>query len=133
MEKHDITAGEVEALRTQLQERLSVLVKEFRQELDSQTNENYADLSAQVRDLGDEAAADVLMDSRLFDLQRDTDEMRDIREALMRMEDGSYGKCMDCGQPIGAERLRAEPTASRCLRCQRRYEQEYEAGNPREI
>lgn len=129
----DITPDEIEALRSQLQERLSVLVEEFRRELDSQADENYADLSAQVRDLGDEAAADVLMDSRLFDIQRDADEMRDIREALARMQDRTYGTCMDCGEPIAVERLRAQPAASRCLRCQARYEHEHETVNHREI
>lgn len=129
----DITPDEIDALRSQLQERLSVLVEEFRRELDSQADQNYADLSAQVRDLADEAAADVLMDSRLFDIQRDADEMRDIREALARMDDGSYGICVDCGDSIAVERLHAQPAASRCLRCQARYEREHEAVNHREI
>lgn len=129
----DIARGELETLRSRLQERLSVLVEEVRRELDARADENYAELSSQVRDIGDEAAADVLMDSRLFDIQRDADEMRDIRDALVRMDEGSYGVCVDCGDPIAAGRLRVQPAASRCLRCQTRYEHDQGTANHREI
>jgi DnaK suppressor protein len=36
---------------------------------------------------------------------------------------GQYGICENCGQPIGAERLEALPTATRCIRCQTEWEQ----------
>lgn len=129
----EIEPKEMDELRTQLQERLSVLVDEFRRELDSQEEESYAEISSQVRDLGDDAAADVLVDSRLFDIQRDADELRELREALARMQKGSYGICADCGDPIAETRLRAQPIASRCLRCQQRFENEYQRISPREI
>jgi DnaK suppressor protein len=37
--------------------------------------------------------------------------------ALARIDDGSYGICVRCGEPIGAERLIARPVASTCIRC----------------
>ena len=37
--------------------------------------------------------------------------------ALRRLDEGGYGVCERCGQPIGAERLAARPTASTCVRC----------------
>jgi YteA family regulatory protein len=40
--------------------------------------------------------------------------MQDIRNALERMENGTYGICSVCRQPIPIERLRALPTAERC-------------------
>jgi len=36
---------------------------------------------------------------------------------------GQYGLCESCGKPIGAERLEALPTATRCIRCQAEWEQ----------
>ena len=42
--------------------------------------------------------------------------------ALARLDDGTYGQCMDCGQPIDEERLVARPTARRCTADQRRFE-----------
>lgn len=130
---NDIEAKELRALRSQLESRLSTLVEEIRRELEAQKDASYADLSAQVRDLADEATVDVLIDSRLFDIQRDAGELREIRAALGRMSDGSYGTCVECGEPIDIARLRAQPAAVRCMACQRRYEHEHAKLNPREI
>jgi DnaK suppressor protein len=45
-----------------------------------------------------------------------------IDVALRRIEDGSYGTCVKCGGPIGAERLDARPWATLCIDDQRREE-----------
>jgi len=45
-----------------------------------------------------------------------------IDAALQRIEDGTYGICQNCGQPIGAERLEALPWTTRCIDCKRREE-----------
>ena len=42
-----------------------------------------------------------------------------IDEALKRIEDKSYGRCLDCEKPIVVRRLRAVPYASLCIACQR--------------
>lgn len=44
--------------------------------------------------------------------------LQSIDEALLRIEDGDYGKCINCGQPIQEKRLEAVPWARHCLRCQ---------------
>ncbi|HEY0320396.1 MAG TPA: TraR/DksA family transcriptional regulator [Pyrinomonadaceae bacterium] len=41
-----------------------------------------------------------------------------IDEALVRIEDGGYGKCIHCGEPVQERRLEAVPWARHCLRCQ---------------
>ena len=46
--------------------------------------------------------------------------LRDIDAALKRIENGTYGICEICGKPIGVERLRAIPWATRCIDDQRR-------------
>jgi DnaK suppressor protein len=45
-----------------------------------------------------------------------------IDEALMRIEDGEFGKCIRCGEPILERRLEAIPWARYCLNCQDLYE-----------
>ena len=45
-----------------------------------------------------------------------------IDAALTRMDDGSYGACVRCGQPIGAERLEALPWTTQCIDCKRKEE-----------
>lgn len=40
-----------------------------------------------------------------------------IDEALSRLDEGDYGRCEVCGEPIAPERLAARPTATRCVTC----------------
>ena len=40
-----------------------------------------------------------------------------IDEAFARIEDGSYGRCEECGREIGLERLRARPVTTLCIDC----------------
>jgi DnaK suppressor protein len=49
-------------------------------------------------------------------------EVQVLRHALAKFEDGSYGLCENCGQPIGASRLLARPEARLCISCQTRAE-----------
>jgi len=45
-----------------------------------------------------------------------------IREALLRIEDGSFGTCEACGDDIDLERLKARPVTTLCIDCKRRQE-----------
>jgi RNA polymerase-binding transcription factor DksA len=54
------------------------------------------------------------------DKQRDQEELMAIEAARGRMSDGSYGECVDCGKAIPVERLKAQPTALRCVPARRR-------------
>ena len=45
-----------------------------------------------------------------------------IDEAMKRLDDGSYGVCAYCSEPIGLPRLQALPWARYCIDCQERYE-----------
>ena len=48
--------------------------------------------------------------------------LADIDSALKRIDDGSYGTCVSCGQEIPVPRLEAYPAASLCIDCKRRAE-----------
>jgi len=48
-----------------------------------------------------------------------------ILAALARLEDNSYGQCVDCGHQIPAGRLDARPDAARCVDCQAKYAKRY--------
>ena len=45
-----------------------------------------------------------------------------VNEALERMDRGSFGKCVACGEPISKPRLQAIPYARHCIRCARKLE-----------
>ena len=46
-------------------------------------------------------------------------ELRSVEKALKKIEDGSYGTCSDCGQPIEPERLNVRPESTRCMVCKK--------------
>ena len=60
------------------------------------------------------------LNSTLFD--RHIREIRNIEKARMRISEGEYGFCEDCGEDIPFERLQARPTALRCVYCQVEHE-----------
>ena len=70
--------------------------------------------------LGDTATAtfDRELDEGLEEGAQQT--LRDIEDALRKIEDGSYGTCEVCGEPIGAARLSAIPWARLCIDDQRK-------------
>jgi len=57
-------------------------------------------------------------------LQRDENTVREIMEALERIDQGTFGKCGGCEKWIQKERLKAVPHALNCIDCQRLKEQE---------
>src|ERR1700726_1779586 len=49
--------------------------------------------------------------------------LTEVQQALERIKQGTYGKCVDCGRPIPEERLEAIPWAARDIQCQAQLEQ----------
>ncbi len=51
-------------------------------------------------------------------LDRDSNMLRQIRRALARIADGSYGVCLHCEEDISPKRMNAVPSAAFCIKCQ---------------
>src|SRR5439155_26403952 len=49
--------------------------------------------------------------------------LTEVEDALKRIEDGTYGKCVNCGRPIPEKRLEAIPWAARDIKCEQELEQ----------
>lgn len=113
-----------------VRERRAALAAELQEDVARSRDEEYADLAGPVTDSADQASADLLADLDNAEVSRDLRMLRELDAALARLEDGSYGSCAECGGEIGIERLRAYPTALRCVDCQRVYEKTH--GHPAE-
>lgn len=50
--------------------------------------------------------------------------LRDVLKSLSRLEEGTYGMCKYCGNPIEEKRLLARPTSSSCVECKKTLTQE---------
>ncbi len=57
-------------------------------------------------------------DMAIRNLDRDSHLLRNIRAALARMDEGTYGICVRCEEPISPKRLEAVPWTPFCIRCQ---------------
>jgi len=119
---HRLSSQQIDEVRSSMTARASQLREEIRQTLLKSDSEQYAMIADQVRDLEDDSFADLMVDVNLAEIDRDLQELRLIDGAMLRLSDGSYGECDECGLPIEFERLRFTPFASRCFDCQSAFE-----------
>ena len=61
-------------------------------------------------------------------LDRESHLLRNVRAALQRLDDGSYGTCLHCDEDISPKRLEAVPWAAYCIRCQEIADRNTEEG-----
>ena len=99
--------------------------------LDNLQRENSGSLEEETGELVSGSADQHLADTATETVEREignTLEEHDERllgavdAALKRIDDGTYGKCVNCGAPIPEERLEAMPWATLCIDCKRKEE-----------
>jgi DnaK suppressor protein len=73
-------------------------------------------------DIVDRASSDIDRNTALRIRDRESKLMKKIKEALDRIEDGSYGECNMCGRDIAINRLKARPVAEYCINCKTKME-----------
>jgi len=66
-------------------------------------------------------------DLAIYNVDRDSAVLRQVKAALRRIQDGSFGVCMDCESAISPKRLAAVPFASRCIQCQEAADRDAQA------
>jgi RNA polymerase-binding protein DksA len=116
------TAAELREVRAELESDLARLRSEI-----TVAETGLADL---LRDSGDGAGDDQAdAGAKTFEREQEITLANNSREmldqsgrALARIEDGSYGLCESCGNPIGKMRLQAFPRATLCVSCKQREE-----------
>jgi len=74
--------------------------------------------AAEVSDSKDSAMHRQFAEIRDAEERRDIDELVCIEAALHRLDHGTYGDCLQCGEPIPLQRLMVQPAALRCAACQ---------------
>ncbi len=116
-----------------IQELTTRDVTEFRRKLEAERAEashHVAQLDRERQSMSDEGPRDIV-DICVVNLSRETlferssakrQLLNRINVALRRIDDGSFGICSECGEPINRKRLEAMPWTSYCLRCQEEME-----------
>ena len=107
-------------------------MKELRSRLESEQKHLHSELEqieidarpSEVRREGspfgkreEEATESLELEKRLAVEKRLKANLAEIEHALHKFEEGTYGLCDSCGQPIAPERLEALPQASLCISC----------------
>ena len=116
------TAAELKAVRAELDSDIAQLRRDL-----EQAESEIVDL---MRDSGDGAGDDQAdAGAKTYEREQELALAENAREmlaqnehALARLEDGTYGVCESCGQPIGKLRLQAAPRATLCMPCKKKQE-----------
>ena len=125
-----LTQNQTEELRGLIDRRRNALLAELREDTARVREQPYAEHAGPAPDSGDESVASLFADLEQADVSRDLEEFRGLETARERLAGGDYGVCTDCGGDIGFERLKATPSAIRCIDCQSRHEKTF-GGEPK--
>ncbi len=110
----EVPRDRFQALRERLQKQRAEIINMYKQDLRA-GQESADDGTEDIVDRANNAYNRELMFS-LSDNERAT--LLQIENALGRMDEGSYGRCANCGQSIAVQRLEAVPWARFCIDCQ---------------
>src|SRR5476651_2042041 len=108
-----MTKVQLKKFRDMLEARRQEIIKRAQQTLEE-------DMTLDANDLPDEMdlASSEYLQSFTFRLRgREKSFLDKIQKALIKIEDGSFGICEECGEEISVKRLEARPETTLCIRC----------------
>jgi RNA polymerase-binding transcription factor len=114
-----MTKTRYEDLKQTLQDRRH----EMQRSVEDRIRHARTDAGNEVLDEADSSGADIQADLEFALIQMNSEALRRVDDALVRLEAGEYGCCCDCAGEISESRLRALPFAVRCRNCEQRREQ----------
>jgi DnaK suppressor protein len=105
-------------LSEQLPEYRAILEEQWRQQVSTIVQLSYAALSPASGERDDDGSRAETFQLNTGLLAAARQQLEEIEAALARVDDGSYGLCDGCGEPIMPERLEILPAARYCVACQ---------------
>ena len=109
--------------RSQRYQELRTILEDRRREIQSEVQSRMKDVRADAGLVGvvdevETSESDIQDEIEFALIQMKAETLHRINEALERLEEGTYGRCFECGDEIGPQRLRALPFAVRCKDCE---------------
>ncbi len=111
-----------EELRQMLLSLREEVLKKIEEEVGAKLKEDPRFTTLSTMDVGDLSQFDLDSDINYSLLQGQLERLKSIEEALRKLEEGTYGYCEECGEPIPIKRLKVLPFARYCVRCQEKIE-----------
>lgn len=106
-------------LKQMLQERQREIQAEVKGKIRDVRSEGiWGGKQNEVFDAVESSEADIQDDIEFALIQMKSETLNKINDALVRLEQGDYGNCFECGEEIAEKRLRALPFAVRCKDCE---------------
>jgi DnaK suppressor protein len=109
-------------LRKRLERERVMAASRLRQLGGSITLEESATPADSVWDEADHIQASEQREMGLLSRERLVEKIERLTAALKRMDEGSYGTCVECGKSIAPARLKAIPEVATCVACQEKIE-----------
>ncbi len=113
------TKQELETFKEKLLKKTEEPLKAFEQQM-QETQE----IPLNPRDPADQTSELLKQEIDLSLTETERELLEEIEHALKKIEEGTYGICESCGNPIKKSRLMARPEARRCTPCQEKYDRE---------
>ena len=116
--KGTVAAQELQALLEHIEASEDDLRRRIAAEKERANAEMTSQLDGVVGDGADYAGARIRAGIENEMVELHLRQLSALEAARQRIKAGTYGVCVDCGEPIGMDRLHANPAALRCAECQ---------------
>lgn len=117
-EKGHLSQKELKAFKKSLEEMRKQIIDTARKTMEEESNFDTDDLPDEIDQASSEYAQSMAF--RLRDREKFL--LKKVEKALARVEDGSFGVCERCEEPISMKRLQARPVTTLCIRCKEEQE-----------
>jgi DnaK suppressor protein len=114
----ELSEEKIKQIREKLETRRAELVDKSRTAQQEMKNTDPHSPADSV----DESTEEQGVSTRLKFADRNKDSLADVNEAIERIDQGDFGNCLECEEPIPPKRLEAMPTAKLCIDCKERLE-----------
>lgn len=111
-----------EVLHRMLLSKRQEIIREIEESLGQSLTEDQQRRLESARDVGDQALMDLERELGISLMEMRNRRRQSIDEALMRLHEGTYGMCAECGIEISEKRLQVVPFAKLCVECQSKEE-----------
>jgi DnaK suppressor protein len=117
-EKGQLTQKDLKRFKKSLEDSRKAIIENARKTMEEESNFDTDDLPDEIDQASSEYAQSMAF--RLRDREKFL--LKKIEKALARIEDGSFGMCERCEEPISMKRLEARPVTTLCIRCKEEQE-----------
>jgi len=117
-ERGNLSQKDLKRFKKTLEDSRKALLESARKTMEEESNFDTHDLPDEIDQASSEYAQSMVF--RLRDREKFL--LKKIDRALARIEDGSFGVCERCEEPISLKRLEARPVTTLCIRCKEEQE-----------